>query len=189
MVVDTAAQMLMISQSFVDSLGISNATSDEQIRMQNAEQCSYTQCRFTRQVPITTQYKPFNIDVAIGHMTNNFIIGLDFLQEHHYVVDVDNSIVTIDGATVYAVMKKGPCTCYNMSRIQVAQRTNIQPRHMSNVLVQFTNPTHSAYVTTPEITNALINPSCIICRGSGAVMIEVINDIVNDIIEISGNSP
>ena len=74
-----------------------------------------------------------------------------FILEHHCVVDVDNSIVAVDGPTVYAVMKKGPSTCYNVSRVQVTQRTNIPPKH-TMCLVQFTNPTHSVYVTTQRGT-------------------------------------
>ena len=119
--------------------------------------------------------------MAVRPVTDNFITGLDFLLVHHCVVDVDNSIVAVDGATAYAVMRKGPSTCYNVSRIQVAQRTNIPPKH-SRVLVQFTNPTHSAYVTTPEITDALIIPSCIICEVSGPVMIEAINDSSHQVV-------
>ena len=77
MVVDTAAQMSMISQLFADSLGSASATSHEQIRIKNAEHGSHTKCRLSRQLPITIQRKQFSIDVAVGPVTDNFIIGLD----------------------------------------------------------------------------------------------------------------
>ena len=74
-VVDTAAQKSMISQSFADSLGPRNATSYEQTGIKDAEHGSYMQCHLIRQVPITIQHKQYSIDVAVGLITDNFITG------------------------------------------------------------------------------------------------------------------
>ena len=133
-------------------------------------------CRIIRQLPVTIQGKQFKIDVAVGPITDDFVIGLDFLLEHHCIVNVESSIVTIDGDTVYAVMKKGCSGRYNVSRVQVTQRTVVSPNYRANIIVELTNPTHITYVTTPELTDSLIIPSCLICGGEGPVVIEIIND-------------
>ena len=150
--------------------------SREHIRIINAEHDSYMRFRTIRQLPITIQGKQFKIDVAVGPITDDFIIGLDFLLEHHCIVNVMSSIVTLDGDTVYAVMKKGSSGRYNVSRVQVTQRTIVPPNHRANIMMELTSPTHVTYVTAPELTHSLITPSCLICGGEGPVVIKNIND-------------
>ena len=133
-------------------------------------------CRIIRQLPITIQGKQFKIDVAVGPITDDFIIGLDFLLKHHCIVNVESSIVTVDGDTVYAVMKKGVSGCYNVSMVHVTQRTVVPSNHRVNVMVELPNPTHITYVTTPEITDSLIIPTCLICGGEGPVVMDIMND-------------
>ena len=143
----------MISQSFTHSLKQTVTVYLEHIRIRNAEHGSYMRCRTCRcirQLLITIQGKPFKIHVAVGPITDDFIIGLNILLEHHCIVNVERSILTIDGDTVYAVMKKG----YNVSRVQVTQRTVVPPNHRNNIMVELTNPIHVTYVTTPELTDS-----------------------------------
>ena len=83
--VDTAAQMSMISQSFIHSLKPTVTVARQHIRIRNAEHGSYMRCRIIRQLPITIQGKQFQIDIAVGPITDNFIIGLDFLLEHQCI--------------------------------------------------------------------------------------------------------
>ena len=59
--------------------------------------------------------------MAVGPITDDFILGLDFLLRHHCIVDIDDSTVILDGTPVHALMKKGPSVKYNISRIQVAK--------------------------------------------------------------------
>ena len=77
---------------------------------------------------------------------------------------------------MYAVIKKGSSGRYNVSRVQVTQRTLVPPNRRANIMVELTNPTHITHVTTPELTDSLIIPSCLICGGEGPVVIEIIND-------------
>ena len=133
-VVDTAAQISMISQSFLDSLKPTLKVSREHIRIRNAKHGSNMRCRIIWQLPITIQGKQFKIGVAVGPVTDDFIIGLDFLLKHHCIVNVESSIVTVDGDTVYAVMKKGVSGCNNVSRVHVTQRTVVPLNHRVNVI-------------------------------------------------------
>ena len=92
--------MSVFSQSFLNSLKPTLTVSCEHIRIT------------IRQLPITIERKQFNIVVAVGLITDDFIIGMDFLLEHHCIVNVESSICTIDGYTVYPVMKKGSSASY-----------------------------------------------------------------------------
>ena len=139
MVVDTAAQISMVSQSFIDSLGQIFTMSPGGIVTKNAENDSYMQCRLIKGLPIIIQQNIYHIDVAVGPITDNCILGLDFLLEHHIVVDVVNGAVTLDGATVHALIRKGPTMCYNVTRVLVTQHITITPRHRVCVTVNFTN--------------------------------------------------
>ena len=151
MVVDTAAQMPMVSQSFIDSLGQTLTMSSGGIVIKNAENYSYMQCCLINGLPIKIQKQIYYIDMVVGPITDDCILVLDFLLEHHSVVGVDNSVVTLDGTTVHALMRKGPTMCYNVSRILVAQHITIPPQH--RVCVIFTNPVCNEYVTSPRVTN------------------------------------
>ena len=122
MVVDTAAQMSMVSQSFIDSLEHAYTATPEFITIKNAEHGSYMQCYLIKELSITIQHNQYKIDVAVGPITDDFILGLDFLLKHHCIVDIDDSTVIMDGTPVHALMKKGPSEKYNVSRIQVAKR-------------------------------------------------------------------
>ena len=175
MVVDTAAQMSMVSQSFIDSLEHAYTATPEFITIKNAEHGSYMQCYLIKELPITIQHNQYNIDVAVGPITDDFILGLDFLLKHHCIVNIDDSYI-MDGTPVHALMKKGPSVKYNVSRIQVAKRIVIPPKHIGNVMVECTNPSCNVYVTSPEMTDELIIPSCIINGGIGPVIMEIIND-------------
>ena len=175
-VVDTTAQISMISQPFFDSLNHHTVLLPARIGIKNAEHGSHMQCNITRQLPLTINNKQFKVDVAVGPITDHFILGLDFLLEHHYVVDIDSCTVTIDRAPIGAVMKKGSGTYYHVSRILTTLRTVIPPKHRINISVTLTNPAHGDYVTTPEVTDALIIPPGIVVGGNGAANMEVIND-------------
>ena len=166
----------MISQSFLNSLKPTVTVCREHIRIRNTEYGSYMRCRIIRQLPIIIQGKQFKIDVAVGPITEDFIIGLDFLLEHHCNVDVESSNVTIECDTMYAIMKKGGSGRYNVSTVQVTQRTFVPRNHTANIMVVLTNPSHITYVTTPELTDSLIIPSCLIYGGEGSVVIQIIND-------------
>ena len=176
MVVDTAAQMSMVSQSFIDSLEHAYTATPEFITIKNAEHGSYMQCYLIKELTITIQHNQYNIDVAVGPITYDFILGLDFLLKHHCIVDIDDSTVTMDGTPVHALMKKGPSVKYNVSRIQVAKRIVIPPKHIRNVMVECTNPSCNVYVTSPEMTDELIIPSCIINGEIWPIVMEIIND-------------
>ena len=134
------------------------------------------QCYLIKELPITIQHKQYNIDVAVGPITDDFILGLDFLLRHHCIVNIDDSTVIMDGTPVHALMKKGPSGKYNISRIQVAKRIVIPARHIGNVMVECTNPSCNVYVTLPEMTDELIIPSCIINGRTGPIIMEIIND-------------
>ena len=49
-------------------------------------------------------------------------------------------------------------------------------------MVELSNPTHITHVTTPELTDSLIIPSCRICGGEGSVVIEIINDSYRQVV-------
>ena len=82
----------------------------------------------------------------------------------------------MDGTPVHALTKKGPSVMYNISRIQVAKRIVIPAKHIGNVMVECTNSSCSVYVTSPEMTDELIIPSCIINGGIGPIITKIIND-------------
>ena len=92
MVVDTAAHISMISQPFFDSLNHHTALLPELIGIKNAEHGSHMQCHLTRQLPLTINNKQSKVGVAVGPITDHFILGLDFLLEHNCVVDIDSYI-------------------------------------------------------------------------------------------------
>ena len=70
----------------------------------------------------------------------------------------------------------GPSVKYNISTIQVAKRIVIPAKHIGNMMVEFTNPSCNVYVTSPEMTDELIIPSCIIDGGIGPIIMEMINN-------------
>ena len=70
MVVDTAAQMSLVSQSFIDSLEHAYTATPEFITIKNAEHGSYMQCYLIKELPITIQHNQYNIDVAVGPITD-----------------------------------------------------------------------------------------------------------------------
>ena len=104
------------------------------------------------------------------------MIGLTFLLEHHCIVNVESSIVTIDGDSVNAVMKKSSSGRYNVSRVEITQRSVVPRNNRTIIMEELTNPSHITYVTTPELTDSLIIPFFLIYGGEGPVAIEIIND-------------
>ena len=47
------------------------------------------QCYLTKELAIIIQHIQYNIDVAVGLRTDDFILGLDVLLKHQCIVDID----------------------------------------------------------------------------------------------------
>ena len=74
-----------------------------------------------------------------------------------------------------AVMEKESDTSYNVTTIHVAYRIVILPAHRSGVTVELINTAYCNYVTTPQTTDNLLIPSCIISGGKEPSTMKVIN--------------
>ena len=74
MVVDKAAQISMINQPFFDSLTHHTALLHELIGIKNTEHGSHMQCYLTRQLSLTINNNQFKVDVAVGPITDHFIL-------------------------------------------------------------------------------------------------------------------
>ena len=83
--------------------------------------------------------------------------------------------MTMNDTCIDAVIQKESDTSYDVSTIHVAYRTVIQPAHRSGVMEELTNTACYDYVTTPQTTDNLLIPSCIISGGKEPSTMKVIN--------------
>ena len=117
-IVDTVAQVLLLSSSLCRRLNLKSA--EEQVQLRNAQVGS---------IMIGSVLKPTGVQIGgcsyfweliEADINDSFILGLDFLTAHKCKVDLEDS--SPGGEKVYARLMRNGEDCFNVCWLTVAKR-------------------------------------------------------------------
>ena len=176
-VVDTAAQVSMISVSKLESLGFSLSTrTHEQLLIKNAEHGSFMNCFSLPNVEFVMAERQYSHSFAAGPITDDIILGLDFWLKHQAVIDLLRQQIEMNGYLIpIGMVKMNGGDWFNVSQVSVAADLVVEPYQRTLLAIQLLNPVPD-FVTTSFSTQNILGPIGIINGKEKTSWIEVIND-------------
>jgi hypothetical protein len=175
-VVDTAAQVTVMSKSLCHALGLLKPNSPTTC-VRTAETGSAMQCIIVPNISITLGDKQHVHDIVVGDFNDNLILGLDFLIKYQYVIDIPRCVLIEGNNTVECWTQKNSSEgSYFVSQVRTLYGHTVQPYTRILVPVKVSAPPGTLLVTNPVCTSNLLLPSVIIDSGDAVTVIEVVND-------------
>lgn len=176
-VVDTAAQVTIISQDFAASMAKPLRLSDN-IQCKNAENNNWMEGRWAKNVRFTIGRKQYKINVVVAPITDNVILGLDFLKEHKAVVNLKDNNLILGKEVIQASLRRGPGgSVYRVSRVFLAKRIVVPPNSVKMASARLESPAESMFVVQPTQRNQGLMMSATLVNGSESeIHVSFIND-------------
>ncbi len=126
-IVDTAAMVTLISEKYFRSLGCHNIQLGQNVLLKglsNNPICG----QFVNNVNIKLGPKIYSWNVCVAPMTDNIILGIDFLKAFSAVVDLGKNIVCLGEHIIPGKLKIPPDNDpIQILRVHVAQKATIPP--------------------------------------------------------------
>ncbi|MEW8187006.1 MAG: reverse transcriptase domain-containing protein, partial [Candidatus Thiodiazotropha endolucinida] len=123
-------------------------------------------------VPITVGTQTFLHTVCVAPISDQCLLGLDFLKVTGSVLDLANDVLEIDGNVIPVNVTLS--SVLQISKVTVAKRTVVQPNTIGYIKAKLDSPIEGPYVVEP-VSNKKALVSHIYGQGSH-VTLEVIND-------------
>ncbi len=176
MIIDTAAQITMISETVWRQSDLCNRPY-EILQVKNAQQGAYMECKILRDVDIVIDARTYTIDIAVGPISDDALLGMDFMYKFNCIPWIAKSEFVIDGHRIPAVMKRnGEGYSYQVSKVQVARTTTVPPGHAGLVQIALTNPVDADFVVKPSLSETWRMGSGIVKGKNTVSEVEIIND-------------
>lgn len=181
MVVDTAAQITMFSDKVWQDVGLDHLDY-ENIQIKNAQQGAFMECRVYRKVKLKIQNQEYELDVAVGPISDGALMGLDFMFKYKVTPVPAESEIWIGKQVVPAIMKKTISgEKYNVSKLQIARTITIPPTESRLVRISMTNPVQRDFLVTPNGAENWHVGSGLVKGGQGDVCVEISNDSIHEV--------
>ncbi len=103
--VDSAAQITVVSSQVFPDLHLSTAKS-ELVRIKNAQTGSAMDGYLVKSVHFLIRHKTYTWDVVVVDISDELLLGLDFLKAHSAKLDFERNTITLQGEVICATLKK-----------------------------------------------------------------------------------
>lgn len=137
--VDTGAEISVISHELARTMK-SPLKRELLVKLKGAETSSDMKGYRLEPVSLKVEKKEYPWRIYEADIQEQFILGLDFLQYHRAVIDLDKNIVRINESNVPAILrgdKEGPV--YQVSRVKISKKTVIPPHSAGKVKCELSN--------------------------------------------------
>ena len=180
-VVDTAAQISMLSNKFWETLNPKKWDSHP-LKIRNAQASSYMDCNFVRGVPFIVGGREYKHDWAVGPISDDVILGLDFLLDRNAVINLRLGTIQLDNITVSASFLRGTGGTTRRICHAVAEAAEIIPAlSVKLITVGLTNPADSQFMTIPTAHDDILVAACLLDGQNDRHIIEVVNDSTHEL--------
>ena len=176
-VIDTAAQISMISTKFYEESAGPQRPPGRALRIGNAQASSYMQCTYVEGLEVKIGSTVHTHNWAVGPISDNAILGLDFLLDRDAVIDLKLGTVCLNGITTSAELLRGRNgATRRVCNAVVAQATTIPAFSVHLVSVGLSSPNGSQFMTNPALLSDLMVTPSLLDGESLENYVEVIND-------------
>ena len=174
-VVDTAAQVSLISSDVWARLGFEMEHHPKLVQLANAQRDSVMDGHLYTHVGFLLGGRKFYSDFVVADISDEMIIGMDFLKKHKCKIDLeDDSLEISRHDKVFAVMKGDTDQRYHISRVTLTKKTKIPPHSMRFVSVKVQIPAPVTYAVEPAQKASLFSPSMVV-QGDDQMTFAILN--------------
>ena len=174
---DTAAQISMVRNDLLEGL----YQSTQELPIGTAQENKTITCNLLPNVQFIVNGQPFTHSFASGPITDDCILGLDFLLSCDAVVDIPMSTLTLNGSTVDVLIQRNAFgEDFQICRVAVAKSVVLPAKTRQLVEVKFNNDCGVPFVTSPNSTDEILVGSFLL-DGNRESFVEVVNDSTNSV--------
>ena len=173
-VVDTAAQVIIMSRAMSEELGCEAPVAKVQLR--NAQQDSWMDGGIHEHFGFQLGGKKYYWDVVEADIGGSFIIGIDFLKSVKCKIDLDsNNLELANGNRIQAIMKKNTDSdAVHVSRVLLHRKSTIPPKSMKLVRATLESPVEVPFLLEPK-ESSLLFVVPVMVEGSGPQKVCLVN--------------
>ena len=175
-IVDTAAQVTVMNPKTRQTLGFKESSLSEVVQLRNAQKESVMSGRLWKHVGLRLGGRKYYLDIVEADINDSFILGMDFLQQHHCKIDLGQNVLEMgDGEKIHATMRGRKKTgCYNVSRVTLEKKAKIPPSSIKICQAKMNNPADVPFLLEGEIhDDVYVLP--LLIQGSDFVNVCVVN--------------
>ena len=148
--IDTAAQVSIISEGLAKRIK-PPLISIEKVLLRGAQKSSNMVANRVPNIPLEIGGSKYSWDILIAPISDEFILGLDFLKANNAKIDLKGDVVTINGNRIYADMRKNQHKLYSTQRVELGRKVVVPPNSVVAAEVKFTHNTDKLYmIHAPE---------------------------------------
>ena len=173
-VIDTAAQLTLISESFLSSMKFP-LQGTETVKLKNAQENSSMIGRILSNVSLTVGSNTYKWNIIVAPIEDHCILGLDFLKVMKCNLDLDHNTLGIGNELIPIFVKQE--LPYSVCRVTMSKHLVIQPHSVAVTEVKLSKPTAVDLVFQPSNNlNGLLIPASII-RGDPVSSLYLVNQL------------
>ena len=146
-VIDSAAQVTVVSEDLCEHFK-QQLPYCEPVKLRGAAKEGFMLARFLKGVEISIGGEVYKWDVYVAPITDDLILGLDFVLGYQCSVDFRSRVLTIGSKVIPAVLKEGDGGP-QISRIVVKKRTVVPPNSMVRFMGKMEVPLKGDCVISP----------------------------------------
>ena len=191
-VVDTAAEITILSSKVAGQLGLLSESAAK-IRLRMADRNSHVEAYKVKDLDIEIGDTPFTLEVYVAPITDQLLLGFDFLKAHNAIIDLRNPSLKLDDVSVDAIIRQSQSgNPFAVSRVTVSRDLVIPPKTVQFVEVNMSDmslPTGGDLLIEPlrnEETDVLVpyavvnanKPSSISLLNSSEYQVKISKDSV-----------
>ncbi len=175
-VVDSAAQITVVSSRVFPELHLSTAKS-ELVRIKNAQTGSAMDGYLVKSVQFLIGNKTYMWDVVVADISDELLLGLDFLKAHSAKLDFERNTITLQGDVIHATLKKDLAgNSFQVNCASVARQTVIPPNSMMVITARLSAPSPHDFVLIPSPDLPVIPAFVVVSGASGEIPVSLVND-------------
>ena len=109
--------------------------------------------RLWKHVGLRLGGKKYYLDIVEADIGDPYILGMDFLQQHHCKIDLGQNVLEMGaGEKILATMRGRKKTgCYNVSRVTLEKKAKVPPSSIKICQVKMNNPADVPFLLEGEI--------------------------------------
>ena len=174
-IIDSAAQVTVISEQFFKTLKHQPEIL-ETVYLKGAGHDHHMSATFARDVFLTLGEHTYKWDIYIAPISDDFILGLDFMAKHKAVVDLEGNNFVVNQQSIPATLKRnGDGVSFQVSRVFLLRKTVVPPNTVVFAETRFDGTFLRPYIFMPKGQHGVLIPQIIGKEGSIG-MVCLVND-------------
>jgi hypothetical protein len=144
-VIDTAAMITLINERFIAPHKLVSA---ELIKLKGLGS-QIVHSRLLKDIGFEIGPLHVSWDCCAVPMEDEMIIGLDFLESNHGVINIKEGTLSLEGKTFPIELMSNPHEGLHSSLVRIRRSVYLPPNTITKVLVQLDNPLSGEYIVSP----------------------------------------